>query len=418
MDSNWNEKQAILLVGDNPGCHVTEGNPVVESAKYVFERTNLVSLDERGIEGAARYISQKLVEETYTPSTWRTHPLHLCPPTHFSRTDPCTRATLNWIFLISSLNFSFWSEKEGTENGEHERFGVEWRAGWGSEERRVWTGYWSLVAAINRALEAGIPITDPTFYASVERCPDSTIVSIFTPAPQCTEVIPLLNERIAVIREVGEILCRGFESSFLGFMNAFETRHGGVGHGSALQLVRMVTENFPSFRDETIFEGRRVFFLKRAQILVAEIWAAFHPLSAHEPHPFFPAGVHELTMFADYRVPQILHHLGILAYPPALCAQLEGKASLAPGCREELSTRAASVLAVEAVREEMIRPSAGPDVLQDKDKTRKDNSSVSGVLIDFYLWDLAKRVEHGRQVIKNIATQRMLPAHRTRSIWY
>lgn len=65
---------------------------------------------------------------------------------------------LDWIFLISSLNFSFWSEKEKQE----EVFGVEWRDAWSSGdasnegdssekgEMQVWTGYWSLVAALDR----------------------------------------------------------------------------------------------------------------------------------------------------------------------------------------------------------------------------------------------------------------------------
>lgn len=65
---------------------------------------------------------------------------------------------LDWIFLISSLNFSFWSEKEKQE----EVFGVEWRDAWssgdasnegdssGKGEIQVWTGYWSLVAALDR----------------------------------------------------------------------------------------------------------------------------------------------------------------------------------------------------------------------------------------------------------------------------
>ena len=35
----------------------------------------------------------------------------------------------------------------------------------------------------------------------------------------------------------------------------FHARHAG--QGTALDLVKMVTETFPSFRDETVFEGRR-----------------------------------------------------------------------------------------------------------------------------------------------------------------
>ena len=57
------------------------------------------------------------------------------------------------------------------------------------------------------ALEDGIPFTDPSFYSCPERCPDSAIESVFTPAPHCTEHVPLIKERIRVLREVGSILC-------------------------------------------------------------------------------------------------------------------------------------------------------------------------------------------------------------------
>lgn len=57
------------------------------------------------------------------------------------------------------------------------------------------------------ALEEGIPITDPLFYASETRCPDALVEHIFRPAPQSLESIPLLRERIAVLRQNGAILC-------------------------------------------------------------------------------------------------------------------------------------------------------------------------------------------------------------------
>ena len=93
-----------------------------------------------------------MVKDGYTPRTWHTHPLHLCPPEPYDPAHPGTRATLDWIFLISSLNFSFWSQYDGTECC----YGVEWREGWGSEHRVVHTGYWSLVAALNRGMCAVI----------------------------------------------------------------------------------------------------------------------------------------------------------------------------------------------------------------------------------------------------------------------
>lgn len=44
---------------------------------------------------------------------------------------------------------------------------------------------------------------------------------------------------------------------------------------SAAALVNTLADEFPCFRDETRFEGRNVRFLKRAQIFVADLWAAF-----------------------------------------------------------------------------------------------------------------------------------------------
>jgi len=55
-------------------------------------------------------------------------------------------------------------------------------------------------------LEAGTPITDPTFYASEESCPDALIAHVFREAPESIESIPLLPERIKVMRETGYIL--------------------------------------------------------------------------------------------------------------------------------------------------------------------------------------------------------------------
>ncbi len=113
-------------------------------------------------------------------------------------------------------------------------------------------------------------------------------------------------------------------------------------------------------------------------------------------------------MFADYRVPQILHHLQILSYPPSLEDMLRKGTYLPSGCMEELSLRAASIVAVERVRDAMI----------DMNLEGSQGERVSSVVIDFFLWDLAKRVERGEEKLEGIETKAVVPAHRTRSIWY
>ena len=63
--------------------------------------------------------------------------------------------------------------------------------------------------------------------------------------------------------------------------------------GSAGKLVNLVAKHFPSFRDEARFDGRKVRFMKRAQIFVADLWAAMNGKGLGD---FDDIG--QLTMFA------------------------------------------------------------------------------------------------------------------------
>ncbi len=52
-------------------------------------------------------------------------------------------------------------------------------------------------------------------------------------------------------------------------------------------------------------------------------------------------------MFADYRVPQILRHLGIFEYKASLCDKIDNEEELPYSSEEEVEIRAATVIAVE-----------------------------------------------------------------------
>lgn len=62
---------------------------------------------------------------------------------------------------------------------------------------------------------------------------------------------------------------------------------------SAGKLVNLLAKHFPCFRDEGRFEGRKVRFLKRAQIFVADLWAAFNGTGYGEFDD-----INHITMFA------------------------------------------------------------------------------------------------------------------------
>ena len=83
------------------------------------------------------------------------------------------------------------------------------------------------------------------------------------------------------------------------------------------------------------FENRKsVRFLKRAQICVADLWAAFDGESFGEFDD-----IDKITMFADYRVPQILNTLGCLWYSPLLDSAIRQKKLIENGHNWEIQIR-------------------------------------------------------------------------------
>jgi hypothetical protein len=107
---------------------------VLRDAEYVYDNAIDVALDMRPTKNAAEVIFAQMQQKNYTTAKWSEPELH-----------PKTRdeTTVAFIFTMDLLNFSFWSEKS-----ESERFAVLYR------DKR-WTGYWSLVAALQRALDEG-----------------------------------------------------------------------------------------------------------------------------------------------------------------------------------------------------------------------------------------------------------------------
>jgi len=211
--------------------------------------------------------------------------------------------------------------------------------------------------------------------------------------------LPALEERVARVREVGEVLLARFGGSALALCR--EARH------SAVELVRLVTAHFPGFCDEAVFapDGRPVYFYKRAQIFAADVWGAFG-CAAHDAaaapgapaaHACAFADVGRLTMFADYRVPQLLRAAGVLVYAPALAARVDAREELPAQGADEVAVRAATVVAVERARALIAAAAAGEPRLL----------ALTSVELDWLLWD------EGEARKDEIA-----PHHRTRTIFY
>ena len=68
------------------------------------------------------------------------------------------------------------------------------------------------------------------------------------------------------------------------------------------------------------YQGRKVYFYKRAQIFATDLHAAFGSKGWGRFED-----LDELTAFADYKLPQVLRHVGILCYAEQLAHKVDQK---------------------------------------------------------------------------------------------
>lgn len=125
-------RQSLGLESSN--INAPADTKVLEGAEHVYNNSIDVALDTKGCKEAAKTIWTLMQEKEYSTKTWSTHELH---------PKAKDESTVDFIFTMDLLNFCFWSEK-----GPDDRFAVEYMG-------KRWTGYWSLVAAIHRALDEG-----------------------------------------------------------------------------------------------------------------------------------------------------------------------------------------------------------------------------------------------------------------------
>lgn len=323
---------------------------VLESAKFICENAVDVFIDD----DAVSKVAERIVADPNFFSLhggWSEHELN--PKVQDEH-------MLNWIFVVDTLNFCFWADE-----GEP-LFCCEHRG-------RPYTGYWALCACINRALDDGIPITDPSYYANwtLEDCK-----KIFRSSSAAT--VPMLEERHKALQEAGQVLQLRYGGSVKNMVLQCE--------GNCQRLVEELRTHFISYRDECIYKGRRVWFLKRAQIFVSDVWAAFE---GKKNYGHFE-DVDLVTMFADYRVPQMLQAWQVLRYSEKLEKSLKKNAtsSVTRGSEWECEIRGCSIESVRRIVEKCHQ-------LQEKQKNGEKEEKkvvINSITVDFYLWDTAKQL--------------------------
>jgi hypothetical protein len=262
-------------------------------------------------------------------------------------------STASLLFVANAVNFSFWGLPKWTVH----------------YKDRSFDGSLGLFAAFTRALEEGIPILEADYLAELS---EPQLAKILRGNVQ----IPMFSERLGILNETGRILANRFEGSPTSILAQAE--------GDAEKLVSLVTRRFPSFRDISTFRSLRVAFNKRAQLVAAMLYARFRGESFGE---FM--GFDSFTLFADYKLPQVLRHLGILRYKKGMAEKVDNLV--------ELTTLEGDTIRLATV-------CAGEYIL---DHLTKIFPHANAIHLDSLLW-----------LRSQDAVTRMCPYHRTRSIYY
>lgn len=202
--------------------------------------------------------------------------------------------------------------------------------------------------------------------------------------------IPLIEERTRLLNETGRIIHYQFNDKVENLLKS--------ANGSAVKLVEIMSKKFRGFADHCIcpWNGKQIFFYKRAQIFVAEIYAAYKGKGIGDFKD-----IDKLTCFADYRVPQLLRGLGILCYNQRICNLIDNKQMILSGSKDEILIRASMIVAVEKLK----------DKLNEYNKKKNDgkNNEFISIEIDWCLWNRGEELN---------SQNKLKPHHRTKTIYY
>jgi hypothetical protein len=325
----------------------------------VIDHARHVRIDHDAVEEAAR----QLAREAAPLPEWdvELHPIGR---------DEDETATL--MLVLDALNFCFWP----LPGSGGPRWSVTYRG-------TTHNGYAALAAALRRATEQDVPLADPDYLAGLEL---EQVRELLAGDPE-TQDIPLLEARLANLREAGVALRDRWNGSFRAAIAA--------AGGSAQALLRDVVAALPSFDDTAHYRGETVRFYKRAQILVADLSAALKAGSDSGALGGQGLGAFDdldtLTAFADYKVPQMLRRFGMLAYDRELERAIRAYELIPPGDEREVEIRAATIWAVEYLRRALERY----------------GRPLRAFEIDWLLWHASQNLPPGAE-----------PYHRTLTIYY
>lgn len=279
-------------------------NKILETTKFVVDNSDFVKINHSHLVAFSKVFDH---ENTI-------HWLNAAPFdfSHFSNDDK-----LHFVIIFNTLSFCYWGEPKWT---------VEYKD-------KKHDGAWGMILALGRGIEEGAALTNFEYCSKISK-------EEFAHILRGNIEIPLLEERWKILQEIGKNMVANFDGKASNLIK--------MASGDAQKLLEIIVQNFPSFSDIAKYKEKEIYFYKRAQLLIADIFQLFggKNFGALE-------NMDQITACADYKLPLILRNLGILEYAPALAEKIDNKIEIQKGSPEETEIRASTIWAVEFIKEEV-----------------------------------------------------------------
>ena len=245
---------------------------ILNSIKYVVDNSNYVSINENNIDNVISLLSQSKKEP------WLNRD-------YLDLEKLSQEQVLLYLILCESLNFCYWDSDI--------KWKIEYKGKW-------YSGSFGLFYAISKAINNGYDLLNIEY---LENVTIEELDRIF----KGTTSIPLLKERFKIIKQL--------VSEFKQISNLPKS----MSANNDIELLNTIISHFSNFRDISLYKDREIYFFKRAILLVGDLILNISSINQSVKND------DNMTGCADYKIPQVLRHLGILEYSDDLATLVDEK---------------------------------------------------------------------------------------------
>lgn len=311
---------------------------ILNSIQFVVNNSKYVKIKEENIENAINLVTNN------EKKSWLNS--DLLDLNKYSQNQ-----IIMYLILCESLNFCYWDSDI--------KWKIEYKGEW-------YSGSFGLFYGISKAIQNGYDLLNIDY---LEKMTIEQLDEIF----KGTTSIPLLEERYEIIKQLVQEL------------KNIDDLSKALDSNNDIELLNNIINNFSNFNDISIYKGKKVYFFKRAILLVGDLIENVKSIKEKVKNDSNMLGC------ADYKIPQVLRHLGILEYNEELAQIVDSKQQLKHDSEMEIEVRANMLYALELI----------------KNKLHQKGIEMNSTQIDNILWLLSKNKEFKAK-----------PYHLTRTIYY